>query len=136
LIGLEHSKCKFVPHRVDQLGYALSTDHRFYYRNEECRLSVCTLTLHGLLHVVRDIRNCGPVWTTWTFFMERFCGILQSGLHSRSQPWANLDNWVLQMTYIGQLGARYDLQAELAIYGQRSGDGPSHHERAYPECMP
>ncbi|KDQ49559.1 hypothetical protein JAAARDRAFT_200773 [Jaapia argillacea MUCL 33604] len=64
---------------------------RYYYQYEENRLLTCPLVVHGLLHVVQDIRYCGPVWTTWTFWMERFCGYMKSALKSRSQPWANLN---------------------------------------------
>ncbi|KAF9487453.1 hypothetical protein BDN71DRAFT_1367081, partial [Pleurotus eryngii] len=56
-----------------------------------------------LLHVASNIRNCGPVWATWTFFMERMCGVLQMGLRSRVQPWANLNKRLLHMTYLSQL---------------------------------
>jgi hypothetical protein len=45
--------------------------------------------------------------------MERFCGTLQGALHSRSQPWGNLNNRITQLAYLGQLGARYDLEDEL-----------------------
>jgi hypothetical protein len=67
--------------------------------------------------------------------MERFCGMLQSGLHSRSQPWANLDNRVLQMSYVGQLSARHDLQAELENYNGHHLDGLRRNEKIYPDCV-
>ncbi|KAG1732993.1 hypothetical protein EDD22DRAFT_788134 [Suillus occidentalis] len=56
---------------------------RYYYQYTEDRLSTCTLPIHGLLHVASGIRYCGPVWTSWTFYMERYCGFLQAHLHSR-----------------------------------------------------
>ncbi|KAJ6616974.1 hypothetical protein B0H10DRAFT_1798398, partial [Mycena sp. CBHHK59/15] len=67
-----------------------------------------------LLHVPDDIRFCGPSWTTWTFWMERYCGFLQAGLRSRHFPWANLNNNILQKAYVEQLGARYDIENELS----------------------
>ena len=45
--------------------------------------------------------------------MERFCGMLKIALRSRSQPWGNLNNRLKQLVYLGQLGARYDLEDEL-----------------------
>jgi hypothetical protein len=45
--------------------------------------------------------------------MERFCGMLQGALRSRSQPWGNLNNRLKLMAYIAQLAARYDLEDEL-----------------------
>jgi hypothetical protein len=66
--------------------------------------------------------------------MERFCGILQLGLRSRSQPWANLDKRILHMSYMGQVGARYNLQDELTTYGEHTGDSARRNEKIYPEC--
>ncbi|KAJ2913165.1 hypothetical protein MD484_g7253, partial [Candolleomyces efflorescens] len=86
---------------------------RYYYQYKETRLSTCVLTIHGLLHLADDIRWCGPGWTTWTFFMERFCGSLKAALRSKSHPWANLSNHCVHSAYLRQLGLRYDLAREL-----------------------
>jgi hypothetical protein len=59
--------------------------------------------------------------------MERYCGFLKRGLRSKSQPWANLSNRVLNYAYLEQIAARYDLIDELAIFGQRIA-GPSEQE--------
>jgi hypothetical protein len=47
--------------------------------------------------------------------MERYCGMLQGSLRSRSQPWGNLNKRVLQLAYLAQLNAKYDLEEELAV---------------------
>ncbi|KIK73740.1 hypothetical protein PAXRUDRAFT_83079, partial [Paxillus rubicundulus Ve08.2h10] len=60
-----------------------------------------------LLHLGVGIKNCGPVWTTWTFYMEHFCGMLQNSLQSQSRPWSNLNNSLLHMAYLEQLGVCY-----------------------------
>ena len=73
------------------------------------------LTIHGLLHICDNIRFCGPVWTTWTFWMERYCGYLQAGLRSRTHPWANLNNRLLHKAYLEQIDIYYDLQDDLTI---------------------
>lgn len=96
-------------------------------------MSACPLTIHGLLHVCQDIRFCGPSWTTWTFFMERYCGFLKCGLRSKRFPWANLNNRVLNYSYMEQIGVRYNLSEELAIFGLRSS-GPSKAEHVYEHC--
>ncbi|KAJ7052722.1 hypothetical protein C8F01DRAFT_1065494 [Mycena amicta] len=88
----------------------------YYYQHDELRLSTCPLVIHGLLHIPENIRFCGPAWTTWTFFMERYCGFLKCGLTSRVYPWSNLNNRVLHYTYLEQLGVRYDLTEELAVH--------------------
>jgi hypothetical protein len=66
--------------------------------------------------------------------MERFCGMLKSALHSQSHPWSNLDKRVLHMSYLGQLDARYNLQAELRRFGKPIDDNLRKNERAYPNC--
>ncbi|KAJ7237962.1 hypothetical protein C8J57DRAFT_1566441 [Mycena rebaudengoi] len=76
---------------------------KYYYQYDESRLSACPLTIHGWLHVPDNIRFCGPSWTTWTFYMERFCGWMQSGLRSRRFPWSNLNNLVLHRVYLEQI---------------------------------
>src|ERR1700690_2046901 len=92
----------------------LTLSHRYYYQFREDRLSACPLTVHGLLHVADNIRFCGPVWTTWTFQMERYCGYLQLGIRSKTHPWVNLAKRILHAAYLNQLGARYDLDEELS----------------------
>ncbi|KAJ7166233.1 hypothetical protein C8R46DRAFT_1219984 [Mycena filopes] len=87
---------------------------KYYYQYSADRLSACPLIVHGLVHVPDDILFCGPLWCTWSYWMERYCGILQAALRSRSQPWANLNKIVLHHAYLEQLGARYDLAEELA----------------------
>ncbi|KAF7322257.1 hypothetical protein HMN09_00002900 [Mycena chlorophos] len=89
---------------------------RLYYRSEPQRLSACRLTIHGLLHVAKNIRDCGPGWTSWTFFMERFCGFLIHGLHSRKRPFANLTRRLIHFMYLEQVSLRWDLVEELAIF--------------------
>ncbi|KAG2123156.1 hypothetical protein BD769DRAFT_1359776, partial [Suillus cothurnatus] len=51
----------------------------------------------------------GPVWTSWTFYMECYCGFLQAHLHSRQFPWSNISCRVLYMAYLTQVTIKYDL---------------------------
>ncbi|KAF9492633.1 hypothetical protein BDN71DRAFT_1396437 [Pleurotus eryngii] len=107
---------------VDKLGAQIISWHNdlnmfnsYYYQNcEEC-LPTCTLMIHGFLHIASNIHNCGPVWATWTFFMEQMCEVLQMGLHSHVQPWANLNKRLLHMTYLSQLSCHYDVEEELLV---------------------
>ena len=97
------------------LSFLFWCTSRIYYQyNVEC-LSTCTLTVHGLLHICDNIQFCGPVWTTWTFWMERYCGYLQAGLHSRSHPWANLNNRVLHKAHLNHIDIYYNLEDDLTI---------------------
>ncbi|KIK88626.1 hypothetical protein PAXRUDRAFT_84142, partial [Paxillus rubicundulus Ve08.2h10] len=50
---------------------------------------------------------CGPIWTSWTFAMEHYCGFLRAGLRSKHFPWSNLNKCVLHMAYLGQLKVKY-----------------------------
>ena len=110
----------------------LMINSRYYYQYSEERLSACPLTIHGLLHVADDIRFCGPSWTTWTFFMECFIGYLKPVLHSKSQPWSNLNEHVKKLAYLAQLSCRYDLDDELSSYFSK---GPiSKREHIYDNC--
>ncbi|KAG1866668.1 hypothetical protein F4604DRAFT_1656226 [Suillus subluteus] len=84
---------------------------QYYYQYKCERLSVCTPTAHGLLHIADGIRDCGPVWCTWSFYMERFCHVLE------------------------QLAARFNLENELQSVNERIGDGPIGYERSYPEYV-
>jgi hypothetical protein len=123
------SKCWFNSTSAHRNDY-----YRYYYQHLEGRLRVCTLTVHGMVHVPDDILFCGPSWTTWTFFMERFCGVLQAGLRSKCFPWANLNNNVLHVAYLEQLNARYDLEAELSSASKMPRAAARTREYAYEEC--
>ncbi|KAF9219821.1 hypothetical protein BS17DRAFT_854111 [Gyrodon lividus] len=90
----------------------------YYYQYDEERLSTCTLPIHGLLHVAAGIRFCGPVWTSWTFSMEHFCGFLQAGLRSRCFPWSNLNKRILHLSYLSQLKVKFNLRDELEELAQ------------------
>ncbi|KAI9068860.1 hypothetical protein FKP32DRAFT_114346 [Trametes sanguinea] len=107
-----------------------------YYQYDADRLSVCLLVVHGLLHVVDDILAAGPVWATWTFFMERFCGHLKQALHSRASPWAHLDRLAVNLAHASQLRAKYsdpELQAHLSPTSTRLIHCPeaTHQERVF-----
>ncbi|KAF7335395.1 hypothetical protein MVEN_02192100 [Mycena venus] len=104
---------------LDKLEENIISWVRTYERED--RLCACPLVIHGMLHIVSDIRFCGPSWTTWTFYMERYCGFLKAGLRSRVYPWSNLNNRALNYTYLEQIGVRYDLSDELELYGRRHG---------------
>jgi hypothetical protein len=107
--------------------------HRFYYQYAKERLPTCTLTIHGLIHVPDDILFCGPSWTTWTFWMERYCGFLKSALRSKQSPWANLNNIILHRAYLEQLDARYDVADELSSPHTRT-HGLSCSEHKFDNC--
>lgn len=82
-------------------------DFRFYYQYSSERLAVCKLTLHALLHVPADVRRCRPVWTSWSFLIERYCGLAVDSVKSKVNPYVSISNRVLQMTQLSALTSQY-----------------------------
>ncbi|EGO29008.1 hypothetical protein SERLADRAFT_412703 [Serpula lacrymans var. lacrymans S7.9] len=109
--------------------------HRYYYQYEENQLPVCTLPIHGLLHIAAGICFCGPVWTSWTFYMEWYCGYLQAGLRSHRFPWSNLNKQVLHAVYLTQLKLKYNLDDELKDFhsSQHNYSVLKQNEKIYPD---
>ncbi|QRV83928.1 Retrovirus-related Pol polyprotein from transposon [Ceratobasidium sp. AG-Ba] len=68
----------------------------YYYQHEYDRLPACPLTIHALLHIPYYIRVTGPLWASWAFVMERFCGHLLPAVRNRYQPYRHLDNYVMR----------------------------------------
>ncbi|KAF7291084.1 hypothetical protein MKEN_01490300 [Mycena kentingensis (nom. inval.)] len=129
-LKLEHTLEELQKLRAAIIKWVLFYE-RHYYQYSEHRLSICPLVIHGLLHIVDDILNCGPSWVHWTFYVERACGFLKRSLKARRYPWSNLNNRVLAMEYIHQLGARYDLEEELLTSKPRSPGLPA-GQKEYP----
>lgn len=107
---------------------------RYYYQYQVERLPACTLTIHRLLHIAEGIRYCRPIWTTWTFFMERCCGTLQRSMRSRAHPWRNLNQILLNSIILEQLAVQYDVAEELAWWDDKEDDGPIGYERIFEGC--
>ncbi|KAH9911173.1 uncharacterized protein BXZ73DRAFT_57295 [Epithele typhae] len=80
----------------------------YYYQHDPSRISACPVTIHALLHIADSIEDIGPVWTSWAFAMERFCGDLQPAIKSRRFPWACIDNHLLAKAQITQIRLIYD----------------------------
>jgi len=108
--------------------------HRYYYQYDESRLPACTLPVHGMLHIANDLRQCGPVWTTWTFFLERYCQKFKLALKSRVQPWGNLNREVLYTTYLQQTVLRYDVREEVSLSNRRDWSQLTIYETVFKDC--
>jgi hypothetical protein len=106
-------------------------DFRIYYQYDVRRLSTCTLTIHGLLHICDNIRFCAPVWVTWTFWMERYCGSLKAAIRSRTHPWANLNNQILHKAYLEMVDMRYNL---ASVSSRSLNSVPRRGEVVYESC--
>ncbi|KAF8676920.1 Transposase family tnp2 [Rhizoctonia solani] len=88
---------------------------KYYYMNDQARLSACTLPLHALLHIANDIEAMGPVWAYWAFPMERFCGALTRASMSRRFPYSSINRRVLQLAQLSQIKLVYGLTEELEL---------------------
>ncbi len=86
-----------------------------YYQHSPDRLSTCTLTVHALLHIPDSIEAAGPVWASWAFPMERYCGRLQPCIKSRRFPFANIDRFVLDAAQLQHIKLLHHLEDELAF---------------------
>jgi hypothetical protein len=103
---------------------------RYYFQHDINRLSTCTLTIHALLHIPEDIRNCGPVWTYWCFVMERLCGILLRAVKSKLNPWGALAQRAKRISQIQLLNIQYSLWDVLRPF-QPLKDDLKRGERCY-----
>ncbi|RXW11282.1 hypothetical protein EST38_g14573, partial [Candolleomyces aberdarensis] len=88
---------------------------RLYYQYKPDRLPICPLTIHAVLHIPDSIIATGPVWVSWAFPTERFCGRLLPAIRSRRHPFANLDNFVIASAQLAQIKVKHDLFNSLSL---------------------
>ncbi|KAJ6470693.1 hypothetical protein DFH09DRAFT_482565 [Mycena vulgaris] len=105
---------------------------KLYYQYKLDRLPVCTLPIHGLLHIAPSIRIVGPSWCYWAYPMERFCGSLLPAIKSRRHPWASIDRRILELTQLFQLKAVYSLSTSLDLRRRRKLEKSGMALTAYP----
>lgn len=91
-----------------------------YYQYSPDRLSTCPLTLHALLHIADGIHASGPVWTSWAFPIERFCGILPPVINSRRFPYASMDCHLTEVAQLSQIQLIHNLQDTLSFVKLRA----------------
>jgi len=112
--------------------------YRLYYQYTEDRLPTCPLTIHALLHIPEYIRRTGPLWTSWAFVMERFCGhLLVPAVKNRTRPYENLDNYIqrrAQMQIAACIFSMPSLAHPRVNYKYQAGVRLSSHEFMYDEC--
>ncbi|KDQ53412.1 hypothetical protein JAAARDRAFT_137326 [Jaapia argillacea MUCL 33604] len=93
----------------------VTTYERFYYQSHPSRLPACPVTIHTLLHIADSIEASGPVWVSWAFPMERYCGYLQPAIKSRCFPYACIDQHVLNLARLAHIKLVYNLKQELSL---------------------
>jgi hypothetical protein len=73
---------------------------------------MCTVTIHALLHIADSIEATGPVWASWAYPTERFCGHLQRAIKGRRFIWSSIDNWVLRTAQAAHIRFLYHLTSQ------------------------
>lgn len=99
-----------------------------YYQYDPARLSVCTLTIHAVVHIPDGIIGGGPVWTSWAFPMECFCASLQPAIRSRRFPYASLNRHAIDHSRLAVIKNKYDLKGVLRLGPEKVDRGTVHDE--------
>lgn len=86
-----------------------------YYQFKPDRLSACPVTVHALLHIADSIEASGPVWATWAFPMERYCGFLTPAVKSRRFPYPSIDRYVKEIAQLTQVKLMHRLFDSLRL---------------------
>ncbi|CUA77659.1 hypothetical protein RSOLAG22IIIB_12749 [Rhizoctonia solani] len=120
----------------DMINKWVADYEELYYQYKYDRLPACPLTIHALLHLPSYIRQTGPLWASWAFVMERFCGHLLPAVKNRTLPYQHLDNYVQRRAQMQIVSHIYDLPslAKPRVNYTYAGDEKiSSHEIVYPK---
>ncbi|KAG9075885.1 hypothetical protein FRC06_009840 [Ceratobasidium sp. 370] len=114
----------------------VSQYEEYYYQIDASRLPACPLSIHALLHIPYYIRKTGPLWASWAFVMERFCGCLLPAVKNRVRPYEHLDNYVqrrAQMQIVSKVYNLPSLAKPFVYFRYENGVEVSSRETTYPE---
>ncbi|KAG8709425.1 hypothetical protein FRC11_005568 [Ceratobasidium sp. 423] len=124
---------------VEQLQAMVNTwvvqYEEYYYQHEANCLPTCPLTIHALLHLPYYIRTSGPLWTSWAFIMEQFCGHILPAVKNRTRPYEHLANYVqcqAQMQVVSLNHCLQNLAKPIVNFTYAHGEKFSSHERIMP----
>ncbi|KAJ7312327.1 hypothetical protein DFH08DRAFT_717812 [Mycena albidolilacea] len=106
---------------------------KYYYQYNPARLSVCTLTLHAMLHIPDDILNAGPMWCYWNYVTERFVGYLVRSSKSRKNPYASFARRLREIAQNNLIKVKYQLYRELDLSDRREEESRGHTIASYPD---
>ena len=86
----------------------------YYCQYNPARFCTMTLALHEMDHLPDDILNCGPPTALWEFVTERSMGDVVRSVTSRSYPFSQLANTLLQCEQLKVVQMTYpDFQDSL-----------------------
>ncbi|KIO17587.1 hypothetical protein M407DRAFT_84835 [Tulasnella calospora MUT 4182] len=121
--------------RADIHEWYTEYERIFYQYNDE-RLPTCLIIFHAWLHLVDMMEQSGPLWSYWTWVMERYCGLLSRAVTSRKYPYASLNRRILEIQTLHSIRSMYDLDDRLPMYTAMyaSEPQPSYQDKThYPE---
>jgi hypothetical protein len=78
-------------------------------------VSACPVTIHAILHIPDSIEASGPVWVSWAFPTERYCGSLVPAIRSRRFPFPSLDRYIAELAQLTQIKMLYNLEEILSL---------------------
>ena len=100
-------------------GHVYSPVQRIFYQKNPSRVSTCPITVHGLLHIADGIEAAGPVWATWAFVMERYCGFVKRrAVRSQAHPYASIDRRILETAQLHLVILKYGMRKKLELKGK------------------
>ncbi|KAF8698921.1 Transposase family tnp2, partial [Rhizoctonia solani] len=88
----------------------------YYYQYQTSQLPTCPLTIHALLHIPYYILQTGPLWASWAFVMERFCGRLLPAVRNCTRPYIQLDNYIERRAQLQLVAKKYDIPTLTKAY--------------------
>jgi hypothetical protein len=83
------------------------------------------------------IKQTGPLWASWAFVMEHFCGYLLPAVKNRTRPYEHLDNFVQRRAQMQIISKIYDLPSlarPIVKYKYMDGVEMLSRETVYLEC--
>ncbi|CEL64041.1 hypothetical protein RSOLAG1IB_11025 [Rhizoctonia solani AG-1 IB] len=125
---------------LDRLQHMVNTwvaqYKEYYYQYDYTRLPACPLTIHALLHLPQYIQIAGPLWASWAFVMEQFCGHILPAVKNCVRPYEHLDNYIQRRAQMQAVLLKFHLPslAKPRInYTYAHGEKISSRERTYPQ---
>jgi hypothetical protein len=120
----KYEECVVMDFAKHAMPYLILRRCSLYYQHNPSRLSTCTLTIHALLHIADYVEATGPVWTSWSFPLERFCGRLQPAIRSRRFPYASIAQYVVDDARLTQIQLIYNISEDLRLHRPRHNNVP------------
>lgn len=94
-----------------------------YYQGDVDQVRNCTSQIHGHLHLEEAIYRLGPPMIYVEYPMERVCGQIKPGAHSRSQVTVNMANSIAEIERFKSLEFSSELPDDFPIDFSKDAEG-------------